>query len=84
MHKQNQTDSKLAFWINEHLLHRGQVQMTNLVMIWKMSAAMYKVTQGQDKIGWVKFLHGKVLTTIKQIQQAYALLQTPGSMAMIG
>jgi hypothetical protein len=58
---------QLAFWMNEFLLHRGQVQMTNLVMIWKMAVAMYKVAQGQDRIGWVEFLHGKVSTTIRQI-----------------
>jgi hypothetical protein len=40
MHKHNQTDIKLAFWINMYLLRRGQVQMTNLVMIQIMSAAM--------------------------------------------
>jgi hypothetical protein len=71
MHKQHQTDSELAFWINEFLLHRGQVQMTNLVMIQKMSGAMYKVAQSQDRIRWVEFLHGKVSTTIRQIQQAH-------------
>jgi hypothetical protein len=70
MHKQNQTNSKLTFWINEYLLHRGQVQMTNLVMIQIMSVAMYKVVQGQDRIRWVEFLNGKVSTTIRQIQQA--------------
>ncbi len=72
MHKQNQTDSKVTFWINEFLLHRGQVQMTILVMMWKMSAAMYENAQGQDRIRWVEFLHGKVSTTIRQIQQAHS------------
>jgi hypothetical protein len=45
--------------------------MTNLVMICKMSVAMYKVAQGQDRIGWMEFLHRKVSTTIRQIQQAH-------------
>ncbi len=39
-----------------------------------MSAAMYKVAQGQDKIGWVEFLHGKVSTKIRQIQQAHCAI----------
>jgi hypothetical protein len=42
--------------------------------LWTMSAAMYKVAQGQDKIGWVEFLHGKVSTKIRQIQQAHCAI----------
>jgi hypothetical protein len=70
----NQTDSKLAFWIKEYLLHQGQVQMTNLIRIWPMSAAMYKVAQSQDVIGWTEFLHGKVSIKMRGMQQAHCLL----------
>ncbi len=84
MQKHNQTNSKLAFWINEYLLHRGQVQMTNLVIILPMSAAMYKVTQGQDKIGWVEFLHGKVLTKYGKSNKPTMSSQTLGSAAKTG
>jgi hypothetical protein len=74
IHKCNQTDSELAFWINEYLLHRGQVQMTNLVRIRTMSAAMYEAVQGQDRIGWVEFLGRKVSTKIRAIQQAHCVI----------
>ncbi len=74
MTNQNQTDSKLAFWIREYHLHRGQVQMTNLIMIWPMSAAMYEVAQSQDAIGWMEFLHGKISTKMGKMQQAHCLL----------
>ncbi len=33
MMKCNQTDSELAFWVNEYLLHRGQLQMINLTTL---------------------------------------------------
>jgi hypothetical protein len=74
MTNQNQTDSKLAFWIREYLLHRGQVQMTNLIMIRPMSAAMYEIAQSQDAIGWTEFLHGKILTKMREMQQVHCLL----------
>jgi hypothetical protein len=69
MHKCNQTNGELAFWINEYLLHRGQVLMTNLAKIWTM------VAQGQDRIGWVESLHGKVSTKIRTIQQAHCVVE---------
>jgi hypothetical protein len=74
MTNQNQTDNKLAFWIREYLLHRGQVQMSNLLMIWPKSAAMYKVAQSQDAIEWTEFLHGKISTKMREMQQAHCLL----------
>ena len=33
MRKGNQTDTKVAFWIREYHLHKGQVWMANLVML---------------------------------------------------
>jgi hypothetical protein len=48
--------------------------MTNLIRIWPMSAAMYKVAHSQDAIGWTEFLHGKVSTKMREMQQAYCLL----------
>jgi hypothetical protein len=67
----NRTDLKLAFWINEYLLHLGQESMANLGV---MSTAMREVAESQDKIGWIEFLHGKVSTKIKQIQNAHCVL----------
>jgi hypothetical protein len=40
MRRGNQTDTELAFWIREYLLHRGQVRMINLAMHQPMSAAL--------------------------------------------
>jgi hypothetical protein len=48
--------------------------MTNLIRIWPRSAAMYEVAQSQDAIGWTEFLHGKVLTKMRGMQQAHCLL----------
>jgi hypothetical protein len=48
--------------------------MTNLIMIWSMLAAMYKVAQSQDTIGWKEFLHGKIWTKRCKMQQAHCLL----------
>ncbi len=64
-------DPKLAFQINEYLLHRGQESMANLGV---MSTAMREVAESRDGIGWVEFLHGKVSTNITQIQNAHCVL----------
>jgi hypothetical protein len=71
MRTHNRMDPKLAFWINEYLLHRGQKSMANLGV---MSTAMRVVAESQDEIGWVEFLHGKVSTKITQIQNAHCVL----------
>jgi hypothetical protein len=71
MRTHNRTDPKLAFWINEYLLHRGQELMSNLG---EMSKAMGEVAASQDKIGLVEFLHGKVSTKITQIQNTHCVL----------
>jgi hypothetical protein len=39
-----------------------------------MSAAMHKIAQSQDAIGWTEFLHGKVSTKIRRMQQTHCLL----------
>jgi hypothetical protein len=74
MKRHNQTDPELAFWINEYLLHRGQVQMTNLTALRPMSPAFWEVTKSQDEIGWCKFLHGKTSTKLQQLQGAHCIL----------
>jgi hypothetical protein len=60
MMKHNQTNPELAFWVNEYLLHRGQVQMINLTTLQQMSTAFKEVAEDQDRVGWGEFLHGKV------------------------
>ena len=67
MQKGNQTDTELAFWIREYLLHRGQVRMANLSTLRPMAAALREATESQDKIGWIEFLHSKVSTTFQGI-----------------
>jgi hypothetical protein len=71
MQTHNRMDPKLAFQINEYLLHRGQESMANLGV---MSTAMREVAESRDGIGWVEFLHGKVSTNITQIQNAHCVL----------
>ena len=53
MQRGNQTDTELAFWIREYLLHRGQVRMANLATFWLMSAALREAAESQDMIGWI-------------------------------
>ncbi len=50
MKRQNQTEPELAFWINQYLLHRGQVQMINLATPRPMSPAFGEVAESQDRI----------------------------------
>jgi hypothetical protein len=52
MQTHNRTDPKLAFWINEYLLHHEKESMANLGV---MSTAMREVAESQDEIGWVDF-----------------------------
>ena len=74
MRKGNQTDTKLAFWIREYLLHRSQVQMANLAPLRPMLAALREEAESQDKIGLIEFLHGKVSTTFRGIQRAHCII----------
>jgi hypothetical protein len=74
MKQRNQTDPELSFWINEYLLHSGQVQMTNLTTLHPMSPAFREVAESQDEIGWCKFLHGKVSKKIWKLQGAHCTL----------
>ncbi len=74
MRRGNQTDTELAFWIWEYLLHRGQVQMVNLATLQPMSAALREVAESQDRIGWAEFLHGKVTTKFRKIQQVHCIM----------
>ena len=74
MNKRNQTDSELAFWINQYLLHRGQVRMTNLAMLRPMSKAFQEAAETQDLIGWGEFLHGKVSIKLRRIQEAHCII----------
>jgi hypothetical protein len=71
MRTHNRTDTKLAFWINEYLLHCRQESMANLGV---MSTAMREAADSQDKIGWGNVLHGKVSTMIMQIQNSHCVL----------
>ncbi len=48
--------------------------MTNLATLRPMSRAFQEVTQSQDEIGWVKFLHGKVSKKICTLQGAHCIL----------
>ena len=74
MAKRNQTNPELIFWVREYLLHRGQVRMTNLTTLRRMSTAFSEVAQSQDGIGWVEFLHGKVSKKFRKIQDAHCIL----------
>jgi hypothetical protein len=74
MNKRNRNNPELAFWINEYLLHRGLVQMTNLTTLWPMSRAFQEVAESQDEIDWGKFLHGKVSKKICTLQGAHCIL----------
>jgi hypothetical protein len=74
MTKRNQTNPELAFWVKEYLLHRGQVRMINLTTLRQMSTAFKEVAEGQDGIGWGKFLHGKVSKKFRKIQDAHCIL----------
>jgi hypothetical protein len=74
MRRGNQTDTELAFWIQEYLLHRGQVWTVNLATLRPMSAALREVAESQDRIGWVELLHGKVSTKFRKIQQAHCTM----------
>jgi hypothetical protein len=35
---------------------------------------MYEVAQSQDAIGWMEFLHGKISTKMRKMQQGHCLL----------
>jgi hypothetical protein len=69
----NQTQPKLAFWITEYLLHRGQVHMANLATLQPMSPALKEVAASKDMIGWCEFLRGKVSNQIRMIQDAHCI-----------
>ncbi len=74
MNKSNQTDLELAFWINQYLLHRGQVRMANLAMLRPISKALQEAAESQDLIGWGEFLHGKVSIKLQKIQEAHCIM----------
>jgi hypothetical protein len=74
MNKCHQTESKLAFWVTQYLLHRGQVQMANLAMLRPMSKTLQEAAESQDLIVWGEFLHGKVLIKIPKIQEAHCII----------
>jgi hypothetical protein len=71
--KEKSPDTKLAFWIREYLLHRGQVQMANLATLRPMSVALREVAMSQDMIGWIELLHGKVSIKFWSIQRAHCV-----------
>ncbi len=48
--------------------------MINLAMLRPMSAALREAVESQDRIGWVEFLHGKVSTKFRTIQQAHCIM----------
>jgi hypothetical protein len=50
MAARNQTDPELIFWVNEYLLHRGQVRMINFTTLRRMSTAFMEVAESQDGI----------------------------------
>jgi hypothetical protein len=47
MAARNQTDPELIFWVNEYLLHHGQVRMINLTTLRRMSLAFMEVAESQ-------------------------------------
>ncbi len=48
--------------------------MVNLATLQPMSEALREVAESQDRIGWVEFLHGKVSTKFRKIQQAHCIM----------
>jgi hypothetical protein len=74
MRQQNQTDTELTFWIQEYLIHRGQVQMTNLATLRQMSAALREAAESQDMIGWIEFLHSRVSTKFWPIKHVHCII----------
>ncbi len=74
MNKGHQTESELAFWVTQYLLHRGQVWMANLAMLRPMSKTLQEGAESLDLIGWGEFLHGKFLIKIRKIQEAHCII----------
>jgi hypothetical protein len=76
------THPELAFWIPRYLLARNRVRFVDLpsfapaTAYLSMSSAMRAVAIGQDKIGWVHFLEGKITGHIHAMQQT---LSAPSS-----
>ena len=65
---------ELAFWVNEYLLHRGQVRMANLATLRPMTIAFQEVAERQGGIGWDEFLHDEVSKKFWTIQTAHCIL----------
>jgi hypothetical protein len=77
MHKHNRTDAELAYWIEKYLIFRGTRTLTHLVRD-QGSSQIRDAAASQDGIGWVEFLHGKVLVTIAKIQEIHCKLSSCG------
>jgi hypothetical protein len=75
MHKHNQTDAKLAYWIEKYLLFQETRTMSSLV--WDLGSSQIRgAAASQDMIGWVDFLHGKVSVAIAKIQEIHCTLSS--------
>jgi hypothetical protein len=52
--------------------------MINLATLRPISVALREAAESQDRIGWVEFLHGKVSTKFRTIQQAHCIMAGTG------
>ncbi len=73
----SRTDAELGYWLEKCLLYQGTRSFTLLVIAggggsWQIMTA----AASQDLIGWMEFLHGKILVDIEAIQQLHCSLQS--------
>jgi hypothetical protein len=73
MHEQDQTDAKLAYWIEKYLLFQRTRTMSSLVGDLG-SSQIRDMAASQNTVCWVEFLYGKVSVTIAIIQEIHCPL----------
>jgi hypothetical protein len=73
MHKHNRTNAELAYWIEKYLVFHSTRTLAHLVRDQRFNQ-IKDAAASQDEIGWVEFLHGKVLVAIAEIQEIHCKL----------
>jgi hypothetical protein len=77
MHEHDWTDPELAFWIEKYLLFCGTRSFSSLVEEGGPATPLVSTAAAsQDLIGWVEFLHGKVLVEFRMIQDIHCALSS--------
>jgi len=75
MRQHDRTDPELAYWIEKYLLFRGTRTLSSLVAEDPHSSTDIRVAAvGQDLIGWIEFLHGKVSVEIASMQRVHCMM----------